>query len=71
MPGHATDILAYAARHDYADILDIAARLVVVKETLSETLPKLPINTMLRWVREVRLSFIASDIHEVFLGQIL
>ena len=52
MPEHAADILAYAARHDYPDILDIATLLVVKEETLSETLPKLPLNTMLRWVRE-------------------
>ena len=52
LPEHAADILAYAARHDYPDILDVAAPLVVEKETLSETLPKLPLNTMLRWVRE-------------------
>ena len=52
MPEHAANILAYAARHDYPDILDIAAPLVVKEETLSETLPKLPLNTMLRWVRE-------------------
>ena len=60
MPEHAADVLAYAARHDYPDILDVAAPLVVEKETLSETLPKLPLNTMLRWVREkITLSFIA------------
>jgi len=51
LPEHAADILAYAARHDYPDILDIAAPLVVVEEILSETLPKLPPNTILRWVK--------------------
>lgn len=34
LPEHAVDILAYAARHDYPDILDIAAPLVVEKEIL-------------------------------------
>ena len=73
MPEHAADILAYAARHDYPDILDIAAPLVVDGETLSETLPKLPLNAMLRWVREKNklLSLYHSDAHEVFLGKIL
>jgi hypothetical protein len=52
LPEHAADILAYAARHDYPDILDVAAPLVVGKEILSQTLPKLPPNTILRWVRE-------------------
>lgn len=52
MPEHATDILAYAALHCYPDILDIAAPLVVEEETLSETLPKLPVNTWLQWVGE-------------------
>jgi hypothetical protein len=52
LPEHASDILVYAARHDYPSILDIAAPLVVEKETLSETLSKLPPDTMLRWVRE-------------------
>ena len=67
MPEHAADILAYAARHDYPDILDITAPLVVEEETLSETLPKLPLNTMLRWVREnLLLSLHRSDVHEVF-----
>lgn len=67
MPEHAADILAYAARHDYPDILDIAAPLVVEEEILSETLPKLPLNTMLRWVREKKLlSFNRSDVHEFF-----
>jgi hypothetical protein len=51
LPNHAADILGYAARHDYPDILDIAAPLVVHKECLSETLPKLPQEIILRWVR--------------------
>ena len=57
MPKHAADILVYAARHDYPDILDVAAPLVVEEETLSETLPKLPMNTMLRWVRERKKNY--------------
>ena len=50
VPKLASRILGYAARHDYADILDIAAPLVVVKERLSETLPKLPGDMVMRWV---------------------
>jgi hypothetical protein len=52
LPKDWSDILAYAARHDYPDILDIAAPLVVQEETLSQTLPKLLQDTMLRWVSE-------------------
>ena len=70
MPQHAADILAYAARHDYPDILDIAAPLVVEEETLSETLPKLPLDTMLRWVREKYYPFIALVLMSL-LGKIL
>lgn len=44
-------ILSYAARHDYSDIVDIAAPLVVVRLTLSETLPILPSNFIMPWVR--------------------
>jgi hypothetical protein len=51
VPKLAPHILGYAARHDYPDILDIAAPLVVVQENLSETLPKLPMDMMMRWVR--------------------
>lgn len=51
-PEPAVDILAYAARHNHPDILDTVAPLVVEKEILSETLPKLPQGTMLRWVRK-------------------
>ncbi|KAF8229902.1 hypothetical protein L208DRAFT_1284412, partial [Tricholoma matsutake] len=52
LPEHAVDILAYAARHNHPDILDTVAPLVVEKEILSETLPKLPQGTMLCWVRK-------------------
>ena len=50
MPKLAPRILGYAARHDYPDILDIAAPLVVCQENLSETLPKLPGDMIMRWV---------------------
>ena len=72
MPKHASDILAYAARHDYPDVLDVAAPLVVKEETLSETLPKLPPDTMLRWVRERDNAILCrSSAHNAFLGEIL
>ncbi|KAF8226361.1 hypothetical protein L208DRAFT_1302119, partial [Tricholoma matsutake] len=51
-PKHAVDILAYAACHDHRDILDMVAPLVVKKEILSETLPKLPPDTVLCLVRK-------------------
>jgi hypothetical protein len=70
LPKHASDILAYAARHDYPDILDIAAPLVVREETLSEKLPKLPLNTMLRWVRVIP-SYSESSCSQWFIGKIL
>jgi len=50
LPQHAMSILGYAARHNYPDILDIAAPLVVVRLTLSETLPILPPHLIMRWV---------------------
>ena len=55
---NAADILAYAARHDCSDILDISAPLVVEEETLSETSSELPLNTMLRWVREIKCYYL-------------
>jgi len=51
VPKLAPHILGYAARHDYQDILDIAAPLVVVQENLSETLPKLPADMIMRWIK--------------------
>jgi hypothetical protein len=50
LPQHAFDILIYAAKCEYDDIIDIAAPSVVLKSGLSELLPRLPPDQRIRWV---------------------
>ena len=42
--------MIYAFKHDYPDILNIAAPLVVRNKTLSETVAKLPGALIIPWV---------------------
>jgi len=51
--GYAHIVVAYAAKHGYNNTLDDAASVIVSRECLSETLPKLPDNLFLPWVTNI------------------
>jgi hypothetical protein len=50
LPQQALEVLIYAARHAYDDIIDLAAPSVVLKTPLSELIVRLPPDYGVRWV---------------------
>jgi hypothetical protein len=57
LPQYADSILAYAAKHDYPDILNIAASFVL-EMPLREVVVALPANLVIPWVTT---AYISSD----------
>jgi hypothetical protein len=53
LPQHAFEILVYAANHDYRDIMETAAPLVVFEKTMTDILPKLPSELVIPWVNDI------------------
>lgn len=49
LPQYAEAVMAYAFKHDYPEIMDIAAPLLLVK-SLEESVTNLPPNMIVPWV---------------------